>query len=221
MEPISLNTTERTQLGKKVRSLRKEGILPLHVYGPGIPSVSLQSETVKVLKAIQSAGRTNPVKIIVNDSQEYTTLVRNVDQHPATGELQHVDFLKVDENKAIEVEVPVVLEGDAPGIRGGAGTVTQAIYAVNVLSKPFSVPNEIVADVSVLIDLETYIKSSDLILPEGVELAGDPDASVAWIQPPRVQEETDTAEGELGEGETAVIGDEGEDGEDESNEEPK
>ena len=61
MEPISLNTTERTQLGKKVRSLRKEGILPLHVYGPGIPSVSLQSETVKVLKAIQSAGRTNPV----------------------------------------------------------------------------------------------------------------------------------------------------------------
>ncbi len=166
MEPISLNTTERTQLGKKVRSLRKEGILPLHVYGPGIPSVSLQSETVKVLKAIQSAGRTNPVKIIVNDSQEYTTLVRNVDQHPATGELQHVDFLKVDENKAIEVEVPVVLEGDAPGIRGGAGTVTQAIYAVNVLSKPFSVPNEIVADVSVLIDLETYIKSSDLILPE-------------------------------------------------------
>ena len=221
MEPISLNTTERTHLGKKVRSLRKDGILPLHVYGPGIQSVSLQSETVKVLKAIQSAGRTNPVKIIVNDNQEYTTLVRNVDQHPATGELQHVDFLKVDENKAIEVEVPVVLEGDAPGIRGGAGTVTQAIYAINVLSKPFSVPNEIVADVSVLIDLETYIKSSDLILPEGVELAGDPDASVAWIQPPRVQEETTAAEDELGEGETAVIGDEGGEGEEESNEESK
>tara|TARA_B110000438_G_C15565074_1_gene542868 strand:+ start:26 stop:700 length:675 start_codon:yes stop_codon:yes gene_type:complete len=221
MEPITLNTTERTQLGKKVRSLRKVGILPLHVYGPGIPSVSLQSETSKVLKAIQSAGRTNPVKIIVNDDQVYTTLVRHVDQHPATGALQHVDFLKVDENKAIEVEVPIVLEGDAPGIRGGAGTVTQAIYAINVLSKPFSVPNEIVADVSVLIDLETYIKSSDLILPEGVELAGDPDASVAWIQPPRVQEEIDTAEDGLAEGETSVIGDEGVEGEEGSSEESK
>ena len=68
---------------------------------------------------------------------EHTTLVRNVDQHPATGELQHVDFMRVDENKAIEVEVPVVLIGEAPGTRGGAGTVTKQfihfLYFQNLL----------------------------------------------------------------------------------------
>ena len=151
-------------------------------------SIALQSDTNNVLKVIQEAGRTNPVKIIDSD-KEHTTLVRNVDQHPATGELQHVDFMRVDENKAIEVEVPVVLIGEAPGTRGGAGAVTQAIYSLSVLSKPFTVPSEIQADISVLVDLETNIKRGDLVLPDGVELVGDPDIPVAWIQPPRVQEE--------------------------------
>ena len=194
MNPIILNTEKREIYGKKLRSLRKKGILPIHVYGPGMESVALQSETNNVIKVLQAAGRTNPVKIIDSD-MEHTTLVRNVDQHPATGELQHVDFMRVDENKAIEVEVPVVLIGEAPGTRGGAGTVTQAIYSLSVLSKPFTVPSEIQADLSVLVDLETNIKRGDLVLPDGVELVGDPDIPVAWIQPPRVQEEVAVEEG--------------------------
>ena len=194
MNPIILNTEKREIYGKKLRSLRKKGILPIHVYGPGMESIALQSETNNVLKVLQAAGRTNPVKIIDSD-MEHTTLVRNVDQHPATGELQHVDFMRVDENKAIEVEVPVVLIGEAPGTRGGAGTVTQAIYSLSVLSKPFTVPSEIQADLSVLVDLETNIKRGDLVLPDGVELVGDPDIPVAWIQPPRVQEEVEVEEG--------------------------
>ena len=194
MNPIILNTEKREIYGKKLRSLRKKGILPIHVYGPGMESIALQSETNNVLKVLQAAGRTNPVKIIDSD-KEHTTLVRNVDQHPATGELQHVDFMRVDENKAIEVEVPVVLIGEAPGTRGGAGTVTQAIYSLSVLSKPFTVPSEIQADLSVLVDLETNIKRGDLALPDGVELVGDPDIPVAWIQPPRVQEEVAVEEG--------------------------
>ena len=194
MNPIILNTEKREIYGKKLRSLRKKGILPIHVYGPGMKSIALQSETNNVLKVLQEAGRTNPVKIIDSD-KEHTTLVRNVDQHPATGELQHVDFMRVDENKAIEVEVPVVLIGEAPGTRGGAGTVTQAIYSLSVLSKPFTVPSEIQADLSVLVDLETNIKRGDLVLPDGVELVGDPDIPVAWIQPPRVQEEVAVEEG--------------------------
>ena len=152
MNPIILNTEKREIYGKKLRSLRKKGILPIHVYGPGMESIALQSETNNVIKVLQAAGRTNPVKIIDSD-MEHTTLVRNVDQHPATGELQHVDFMRVDENKAIEVEVPVVLIGEAPGTRGGAGTVTQAIYSLSVLSKPFTVPSEIQADLSVLVCL--------------------------------------------------------------------
>ena len=208
MNPIILNTEKREIYGKKLRSLRKKGILPIHVYGPGMESIALQSETNNVLKVLQAAGRTNPVKIIDSD-MEHTTLVRNVDQHPATGELQHVDFMRVDENKAIEVEVPVVLIGEAPGTRGGAGTVTQAIYSLSVLSKPFTVPSEIQADLSVLVDLETNIKRGDLVLPDGVELVGDPDIPVAWIQPPRVQEEVAVEEG-------AVEG--AEDGEEQSTE---
>ena len=209
MDPINLQTTTRNIFGKKLRSLRKDGTLPLHVYGPDIESISLQSETNKVIKVLQEAGRTTPVKIINDSGEEHITLVRNVDQHPATGEIQHVDFMRVDENVELEVEVPVVLIGEAPGIRGGAGTVTQSIYSLSVLSKPLSVPSEIQVDVSVLVDLESSIKRGELKLPDGVVLVGDPEISVAWIQPPRVQEEItpigeegeEGAEGEEGEGE--------------------
>ena len=93
MNPIILNTEKREIYGKKLRSLRKKGILPIHVYGPGMESIALQSETNNVLKVLQEAGRTNPVKIIDSD-MEHTTLVRNVDEA-----LRMVDALQYFEDK--------------------------------------------------------------------------------------------------------------------------
>ena len=86
--------------------------------------------------------------------------------------------------------------------------MTQGIYEITVSARPFDIPSAIEADCSVLEDLETDIKSSDLDLPDGVTLVSDPDARVAWIQPPRVVEEVATSE--LGEGEEGAEAAEGE-----------
>ena len=128
-------------------------------------------------------------KISVEGKDETYTLVRNISTHPVTDKLIHVDFLRVDMEKAIEVQVPVSLvnQEDAPGTRGGAGVVTQGTYEVTILAKPLEIPSILEADCSILVDLETYVYAKDLNIPKGAELTSDPESQIAWIQPPRVQ----------------------------------
>ena len=204
MENPTLITSIRKIKGKKVKTLRDKGQMPLHLYGYGIESLSLEAPYKEVMSILTEAGRTTPVIIKIDGEKDIVTLIREVSQNPISGMVQHVDFMKVDEDKPVEIEVPIILEGEAPGIKGGAGTVTQAIYSVIVSAKPFEVPRNLTVDVSPLIDLSSVIKISDIKLPEGVDFVGDTNIALTWIQPPRVIEEVtpeiEGEEGELGEG---------------------
>ena len=188
MAEIILKTETRKTFGKRNKSLRKNGIIPINMYGLG-DSISLQVNADILYKTLKEVGYTTPLKISIGGKEETYTLVRNISIHPVTDKVIHVDFLRVDLDKPIEAQVPILLinQEDAPGIRGGAGVVTQGVYEVTVLAKPLEIPSELTADCSVLEDLEMYLYSKDLDLPEGAELISDEDAQIAWIQPPRVQ----------------------------------
>ncbi len=223
-EEIILETEKRNTFGKKNKSLRSTGVIPVNMYGLG-DSVSLQVKEDTLYKTLKEAGYTTPIKISVDGKNETYTLVRNVDRHPVTDALVHVDFLRVDMEKEIEVQVPVLLinQDDAPGTRGGAGVVTQGVYEVTILAKPLEIPSELQADCSILENLEMYVLAKDLDIPEGAVLTSDEEAQIAWIQPPRVQEEevvTEAVEGEEGaEGEEGTEGAEGADAESSDSEE--
>ena len=188
MAEIILKTETRKTFGKRNKSLRKNGIIPINMYGLG-DSISLQVNEDILYKTLKEVGYTTPLKISIGGKEETYTLVRNISIHPVTDKVIHVDFLRVNLDKPIEAQVPILLinQEDAPGTRGGAGVVTQGVYEVTVLAKPLEIPSELTADCSVLEDLEMYIYSKDLDLPEGAELISDEDAQIAWIQPPRVQ----------------------------------
>ena len=188
MAEIILKTETRKTFGKRNKSLRKNGIIPINMYGLG-DSISLQVSEDILYKTLKEVGYTTPLKISIGGKEETYTLVRNISIHPVTDKVIHVDFLRVDLDKPIEAQVPILLinQEDAPGTRGGAGVVTQGVYEVTVLAKPLEIPSELTADCSVLEDLEMYLYSKDLDLPEGAELISDEDAQIAWIQPPRVQ----------------------------------
>ena len=193
MDQIVLSAQTRTVTGKKTRALRRQGVMPIHVYGLDDPPLSLQAESSQVMIVLRSAGYTTPVSVSVDGKGETVTLIREIDKHPVTGSVRHVDFLRVDPTRRIEVRVPVILinQEDAEGARGGAGFVTQGIYEVPVMARPFEVPNEILADCTALETLESSITVADLNYPTDVEPSGDVNQNVAWIQPPRVIEEDD------------------------------
>ena len=218
MDQIVLSAQARTATGKKTRALRRQGVTPIHVYGLADPPLSLQARSSQVIAVLRSAGYTTPVSVSVDGKNEAVTLVREIDKHPVTGSIRHVDFMRVDPTRRIEVRVPVVLfnQEEAEGARGGAGFVTQGLYEVMVLARPFDVPNEIRADCSVLETLESSITVADLVYPAGAEPSGDLNQNIAWIQPPRVVEEDE----ELGveDEEMAAAEDAAEDGAEEPDE---
>jgi|TARA_B110000438_G_scaffold50511_1_gene51013 large subunit ribosomal protein L25 len=205
---LTLETKNRNTYGKKNVALRKTGIVPINMYGLG-ESISLQVEEDLLYKTLKEVGFTTPLKISIEGKNETYTLVRNISTHPVTDKLVHVDFLRVDMEKAIEVQVPVTLinQEEAPGIRGGAGVVTQGTYEVTILAKPLQIPSALEADCSILENLEMYVYAKDLNIPEGAILNSDPEVQIAWIQPPRVQEVEEVAVSE--EGEEAEEGSEG------------
>jgi large subunit ribosomal protein L25 len=211
MDAVTLNVEVRTTLGKKNRALRRQGITPIHMYGLREDSESLQVDENELRMALRAAGRTTPVTLKVAGSKETVTIVRQIARHAVTGDIQHVDFQRVDVQQQVETPVPIALVGqeDAPGTAGGAGVVTQGTFELLVRAKPFDVPNEIIIDCSGLEEIDSTILAGEVPLPEGVELAGAEDERVAWVQPPRVTAEEDLmpAAGEVEEGE-AVEGEE-------------
>ena len=211
---FTLETKNRNTFGKKNIALRKTGVVPINMYGLG-ESISLQVEEDLLYKTLKEVGFTTPLKISIEGKNETYTLVRKISTHPVTDKLVHVDFLRVDMEKAIEVQVPVTLinQEDAPGTKGGAGVVTQGTYEVTILAKPLEIPSSLEADCSILDNLEMSVYSKDLIIPDGAILNSDPEVQIAWIQPPRVQETEEVSVSEEGE-----EGEEGSEGTDESTE---
>ena len=228
MDAVTLNVDVRTALGKKNRALRRAGITPIHMYGLARDSETLQVDEAELGAALRAAGRTTPVTLIAGGGEETVTIVREIARHAVTGDIQHVDFQRVDVQQMVETPVPVVLTGqkEAAGTAGGAGVVTQGMFEILVRAKPFDVPNEIVVDTSGMEHIDSVILASEVPLPNGVELAGPEDDRICWVQPPRVTAEEDLVpvgeEGELLEGEEGEVevaeGEEGEAEEGESSE---
>jgi large subunit ribosomal protein L25 len=212
MDPVTLTATSRTATGKKNRALRRTGQVPVHLYGLLDPPQTLQASLQDVRQVLRTAGITTPVRVHVEGSPEAVALVRDIDRHPVSGDLLHVDFQRVDPDKPVETRVPLRVENasSAPGTRGGAGVVTQGLYEVTVRAKPFDIPRELVADCMKLVAFDSVIKVSDLDYPAGVEAAGNVSANVVWIQAPRVTKVEEpvaaeaAAEGEAAEGEAAA-----------------
>lgn len=201
MADLVLKADPRTAMGKKNRALRASGIIPIHVYGLDDAPQSLQAEGRRLISVVREAGRTSPVIVETNDGSTNVTLVREIATHPVSGDVLHVDFLRVDPEQTVEAPVPVVLfnQDIAPGTRGGAGFVTQGVYEVILSARPGNIPQSLEADCIVLETFDDAILASDLALPEGATLAGDSEERIAWIQPPRVIAED--LEGEVEEGE--------------------
>ncbi len=200
MADLVLQADPRTAMGKKNRALRASGIIPIHVYGLDEAPLSLQAEGRRLIRVVREAGRTSTVVVESTNGSSDVTLVREVATHPVSGDVLHVDFLRVDLDQSVEAPVPIILfnQDIAPGTRGGAGFVTQGLYEIVLAARPDSIPQSLEADCIVLESLDQAILASDLELPEGAVLAGDPDERIAWIQPPRVMAEDLVDEDEEG-----------------------
>ena len=189
MDVQSLGLSQRTVTGKKVKQLRKQGILPVHMYGSGIESQSLQGSAGELRRVLPRVGANIPVSVQIEGSDdENICFVREVQRHPVTEDILHVDFIRVDVTQTISAEVPITLVGSAPATQQG-GTLLQPLTSLLVEALPMDIPASVEADISGLDDFEKSIVVSDIAVSDNVTVLTDSDEFVARVSPPRVETE--------------------------------
>jgi len=203
MAEITLHAHTGRPTGSRASGrLRAEGKVPATVYG-----LSKDPQSVSVvwreLRAalVTDAGLNALIDLHVDGAKGDLVIVKDLQRHPVRRDVLHVDFLRVDADVAITVDVPIVLEGEASAVLAGDGVVDQALHHLGVQAKPGDIPNEIVVDISGM-QLGDVIRIGDLQLPAGVATESDPEDAVvtASIQQIDLGEEPEAEEAEGDEG---------------------
>ena len=209
MEGLTLATDKREITGKKVAILRRDGITPIHLYGNGIESQSLQCDTATVSKVVLQAGTNIPVTVTVpGNSEENVCFVREVQYHPVTDRLIHVDFMKVDVTRTVRAEVPIIISGLSPAVRNMGGTLLQPLQSVTVEALPMNIPPMFSLNSDLLIDFDTNFYVSDLEAPDNISIINDEEDLVAGVVAPRIEREV-SLDGDAESDEDAESDDEG------------
>jgi large subunit ribosomal protein L25 len=176
-EMLVLEATKRTVIGKHVRHLRRNGIIPGVLYGPEFEPVQVQMPWVELRAALLAAGGSQIIELKV-DGEPYTALVRNVQRRPLRSEVLHVDFYRVRMDVAIRTEVPVVLKGSVEAFEKLGGAILHEMNSVLVECLPTDLPAEVPVDISVLKQIGDVILASALPVLPGVTYHVEPNEVV-------------------------------------------
>lgn len=223
-ENTTLSATRREGTGKGVaRKLRASGQVPAVIYGKDLDAMPLAVDAhaaEHLFQGISVASTIVDLKI-EGERKPLPTLVREVQTHPYRPELIHIDFYRIQKGVAVEVEVPLELEGTPEGVRNG-GTLEQVFHVIPIKCLPSKIPETITVDVTGL-NVGDSIHAYDLVIGEDLELLMDPDRTLAAVAAPRAEEEVveeealeelEGAAAEAGEAPAAEGGEEGEETED-------
>ena len=203
-----LNVSIREGKGTSfVRRLRSENKVPAVLYHSGIEGTSLSVEKNELYKALKTGQFI--FEINVADKDQFV-LVKEVQYHPVTDEIIHVDFQQVKEDQKISLEVPLRTEGEAEGVKLG-GILVQLLNVVTINCKPSNVPEALTIDVTEL-EMNSTLLVKDIELPDDVEMVTADDIAAVSVQEPKKEEEVveeDVLE-EGAEGEEGDVAQEGE-----------
>ena len=180
-----LNVSVREGKGTSfARKLRLENKVPAVLYHSGLEGTALSIEKNELYKALKTGQFIFEVK--VGDKEQFV-LVKEVQYHPVTDEIIHVDFQQVKEDQKISLEVPLRTEGEAEGVKLG-GILVQLLNVVTINCKPSNVPESLSIDVTEL-EMNTSLFVKDLVLPDDVEMVTAEDIAVVSVQEPKKEEE--------------------------------
>jgi large subunit ribosomal protein L25 len=207
MAEVRLKALVREGTGKGAsRRTRAGGRVPAIVYGQGMAPVSISVDRREFVTALHTDAGMNVLLDLEINGDTTLALTRELQRDPVRGTLLHADFVKIDRTQEVEVEVPVHLVGDSPGVKEG-GVLENPLFQLHVRSLPGNVPESIEADISGLA-IGDSLRVADLVGGRDFEILNDPDAVVASVAAPISEAELEALEAEAGavaeEGEAAT-----------------
>ena len=181
-----LDVLNRTELrSKSVRALRKKGFIPGVLYYAGEENVNISIEKSVLFHAMQSGQRIFEVD---QEGDSQYTMIKQLQYHPVTDEVIHIDLMRVRRSEKITISVPLVLIGESIGVKEG-GVLSQSLNQVEISCFPTDVPEQIELNIEEL-ELNSAKNVGDLELNlEDVDIVTDPSLNIVSITPPAAEEE--------------------------------
>jgi large subunit ribosomal protein L25 len=199
MKSVPLKAYPRSQTRRsEVKKLRESGRVPATIYGRLNKAQNLELNAREFDDVIHHAVSENLLVdlAVENDaSAKRLALLQEVQHHPVTQKVLHVDFHEVAEDEKVTVMVPVETVGEPAGVKSGGGVLEHILFKLKVRSLPKDLPELILVDVTAL-EIGKSIHLSDIKPPEGVELLGDKHVTIVSVAIPRAEVETATATAE-------------------------
>lgn len=206
MQTIVINAARRDENGKGAANrLRRTGQIPAVAYGKNLPAQTLSVSPIQLAKVLNAEHGVNTVvELDVEGKDKLTVLVRDYQYHPISRAFLHADFIQIQLDQPVDVEVPLELVGKAAGIVLG-GTLRQVYRRLPVRCLPEQIPVKITHDVTSL-GLDGHVSPRDLNLPEGVQIRLPPEQTlVAIVKEKQAPEEETAAAGAAAPGAKASI----------------
>jgi large subunit ribosomal protein L25 len=177
---LTLPVEKREKTGVSVPVLRRTGFIPAVVYGASQESMPITVSARAFEKVLREAGEATIVSL-AGLGAPLPTLIHEVDLDPLTNQPRHVDFYAVTKGKKVQVAIPLVFIGESPAVKAGANLV-KVLHELEVKADPMNLPHDITVDLSVLVAVGNKIHAKDIILPAGIELAVEPEETIALAQ---------------------------------------
>jgi large subunit ribosomal protein L25 len=182
MATFELKATKRHIEGKKVQALRRQGVTPAHLFGPGVESLAIQCDTPELRNILVDAGHTQLVKLkLGHEHNPRTVMIREVQIDNFKGGVLHVDFYQVNLAEVIRVNVPITLTGESAAAKMKGNSLVQELNELTVQCLPANIPSVVEVDVTPLVTADQLVRVKDLPAIKDVTIINDPGVVVARI----------------------------------------
>ena len=209
MEQIELKAEKRTVLGKKVKRLRAEGIIPAILYGHKVESIPIQGEEGALSRVLAQAGTNRLIALMVGWARKpRMALIRDIQLDAITRSILHVDIYEIVETERVRAKVGLTFVGEAPMVTSGEGMLLHGVDEVEIECLPGDLVHSIEVDLADLREPGDVIQVKDLRVPDGVEITTDGEEFVVktlWMRMAAEEEEEIEAEEAVEPGEVETI----------------
>lgn len=184
---MELTATSRTELGRSVKALRKQGLIPAELYGHGVSNEHVAVPARDFEKAYQEVGESSLLTLVLG-KQKHPVIIHDIQRDYLTDSVVHIDFYQVRMDEKVKTLVPLVFDGEAPAVKTLGGVLNRSIVEVEIEALPADLPHRLHVDLSALAELNQSLYVKDIVVPKGVKMLFDPETVVATVTEMREEE---------------------------------
>jgi large subunit ribosomal protein L25 len=193
MEAVTLTAEVRKTIGKQVKALRRQGLLPAVMYGAGVEPIPLELDEKTASRILTNVSGSTLIDLKVG-KDTHKVLVREFQRDVIYRNILHVDFLVVAMDVLIRAVVPVTLVGESLAVSELGGVLVSGLNEIEVEALPADLPEQLTADISSLVTMNDVVTVGDIVLDSGVTLVTDPSETIANVIAQAVEEEPEVVE---------------------------